>query len=395
MNDAIINAGHERFCGVRYFGSLDGLRCLSIVGVIWCHAVGGTGGTSFLSRGYLGVNLFFVISGFLITTLLLRERDRNGEISLRLFYARRMLRIFPLYYAVLGVYTAMVFVMERHSPEGRLFFHNLPFYATYTNNILSSSSVDGQTMRRIIFVFAWSLATEEQFYLVWPWVLRFLKGWLPLAIILAAIGVDQVASFGLLPRFLPEGGRLQVGLASISTGICLGVLLAQSLHNRRTYCIVRQILGMKWSSLAVGLLAIGVLCVPMHDSPAYRMMVEVILTLFVGACVIREDHALAGVLRIGLFRRVGIVSYGMYLLHMLTLHTVDAVLGHMHIDNRWVLFVCGLPITYLVAEFSYHRFEGLFLRLKDRLGVDNRVVRANEVTIPDGAKRDLQPAANT
>lgn len=80
---------YDRYRRVKYFGSLDGLRCLSIVGVIWCHTCGTSycrilpgNLASFLGMGYMGVDLFFVISGFLITTLLLRERDDCGAISL-------------------------------------------------------------------------------------------------------------------------------------------------------------------------------------------------------------------------------------------------------------------------------------------------------------------------
>src|SRR5882672_6045500 len=92
------------FQKAKYFPLLDGLRAVSIVGVVWHHAGGALHFSGPLSRGYHGVSLFFVISGFLITTLLLRERSRTGAISLRKFYLRRALRIFPLYYAVLALY---------------------------------------------------------------------------------------------------------------------------------------------------------------------------------------------------------------------------------------------------------------------------------------------------
>ena len=83
----------------------------------------------------MGVELFFVISGFLITTLLLRERTANGRVSLKNFYARRTLRIFPLYCAALALYVIMVYVHERHSEAGQQFFHNLRYFATYTSNM--------------------------------------------------------------------------------------------------------------------------------------------------------------------------------------------------------------------------------------------------------------------
>lgn len=96
---------HADFLRQRTFGSLDGLRAISIIGVVW-HHTGADTGLRGMTRGFLGVDLFFVISGFLIVSLLLRERRRTGAISLRAFYARRLLRIFPLYYGVLGTLTA-------------------------------------------------------------------------------------------------------------------------------------------------------------------------------------------------------------------------------------------------------------------------------------------------
>src|SRR5271156_417245 len=101
------------------FGSLDGLRCLSILAVIWHHAGGWRSSTGILSHGFWGVDVFFAISGFLITTLLLRERDRYQSISLKLFYLRRSLRIFPLYYGVLLIYAALVYLLQREQPAGQ------------------------------------------------------------------------------------------------------------------------------------------------------------------------------------------------------------------------------------------------------------------------------------
>src|SRR5438874_13781643 len=97
---------HQDYLRTKYFGSLDGLRCLSILMVIGFHC--NLTCTSFFHTGQYGVSLFFVISGFLITTLLLREQKSSGTISLKNFYIRRTLRIFPLYYATLFIYIALV-----------------------------------------------------------------------------------------------------------------------------------------------------------------------------------------------------------------------------------------------------------------------------------------------
>ena len=157
--------GYEAFTATAWFSGLDGLRAFSVVAVLWYH-LAGEHDLALLNHGNQGVQLFFAISGFLVTTLLLRERRRTGTISLRSFYLRRTLRIFPLYYAVLATYALLVFATLRGTPKGAEFWQHLPAFATYTSNWFVSA--DAGTGHGVTFYFAWSLATEEQFYLVWP-----------------------------------------------------------------------------------------------------------------------------------------------------------------------------------------------------------------------------------
>src|SRR5262249_2721724 len=118
---------------MKRFDSLDGLRCLAIVPVVWHHATPRPL-EGVLGRGPLGVDLFFAISGFLITTLLLRERENQGRIAMRAFYMRRTLRIFPLYYLVLGAFVLHALLFREHGEARDHFLRSLPFHATYTTN---------------------------------------------------------------------------------------------------------------------------------------------------------------------------------------------------------------------------------------------------------------------
>src|SRR5262245_53398656 len=110
-SSARASSGHDAYRSRRVFGSLDGLRGLSIAAVVWHHTQQekqGLGAYLPGARlGFLDVDLFFVLNSFLIMTPLLRERERSGTISLRDFYARRALRIFPLYYGVLLAFTLL------------------------------------------------------------------------------------------------------------------------------------------------------------------------------------------------------------------------------------------------------------------------------------------------
>ncbi len=182
-----MTTAYEKFRKARFFGSLDGLRALSIVGVILFHSWWGTpyyrqfNAIPVLRQGSFGVHIFFVISGFLITTLLLREQDRFGKISIRDFYMRRALRIWPLYYATIALYVVLIWALQ--GPARRAtFFHYLPYFLTYTYTwFISPRWPTGP------FNLAWTLATEEQFYAFWPLVLRFLRGAWSSAVIVAVV----------------------------------------------------------------------------------------------------------------------------------------------------------------------------------------------------------------
>ena len=147
--------GHHRI------KSLDGLRAISIFIVLAAH-VAETANlrhepyTRFVSNvGSFGVKIFFVISGFLITTLLLAEERRNGRISLGMFYLRRAFRILPVAYLFVGVVAALMVMGRIVLPD-----HNLLYAVTFAMNM----APEGTWWTGHL----WSLAIEEQFYLVWP-----------------------------------------------------------------------------------------------------------------------------------------------------------------------------------------------------------------------------------
>lgn len=188
--------GYEDYRATRVFPGLDALRGLSIVGVVWHHAGVPIDGVPMSARGFVGVDAFFVLSGFLIVTLLLRERDRHGQISLRNFYVRRSLRIFPLYYGVLLGLSVLLWLRPGFSLAGS-FWSDLPALLTYTANWVGITGLLSVT---------WSLAAEEQFYLLWPPVERWLGRWV-FPVWIVAIVINQAANFGWLDALLPPGRR--------------------------------------------------------------------------------------------------------------------------------------------------------------------------------------------
>src|SRR4051812_19658083 len=144
-------ATHEAYLAQRRFPAIDGLRAVSILLVLTWHT---NPVLWFRLQGYLGVTIFFVISGFLITTLLLRERAETGRVSLGGFYRRRAYRILPVYVVVLGFYAVFVLGLNYHQHRG-LLSDVMPYYLTFMNDFapFTPDTPLAQT---------WSLGVEEK-----------------------------------------------------------------------------------------------------------------------------------------------------------------------------------------------------------------------------------------
>jgi peptidoglycan/LPS O-acetylase OafA/YrhL len=344
------------------FGSLDGLRALSILAVVWHHTVPSGLPPALSHAGAHGVTLFFAISGFLITTLLLAERARTGMVDLLAFYIRRALRIFPLYYLVLAVYVVAVALLERDAAARQAFFHHLPYFATYTSNFFVA--LEGRT----IFYFAWSLATEEQFYLLWPpllvWAGVARSAW-PLGLLVAACAVDG---------FMGSNTLAVVPLALVG-----GAMMAIALRHPRGWAWLHPVLGAPGAPLAWA--AVLVWAAVADVAPT----VHLAATGLVGACVLRESHALSGVLQWRPLVHLGVVSYGIYLLHMLCKNLAQRLLaasgwGADSTVGPWLLPLATLALAVGAATLSFRTFEAWFLRRKPQ-----RVDDAPPVALPASA----------
>jgi peptidoglycan/LPS O-acetylase OafA/YrhL len=336
---------------------LDGLRCVAILPVVWHHATPRLL-PGLLGKGAVGVDLFFALSGFLITTLLLRERRASGRVRLAAFYARRSLRIFPLYYVVLGFYALRALQTQASSEVARHFLRGLPFHATYTANWF----VDYSVPHSVMFAFSWSLCVEEQFYWVWPGVLALLRRRAAAAAVMgAAVAVDLLAEHAYFRSILPDGSLGLRIVTSFATPIGLGSLLALLLDSAPGFELARRVLGFRGSApLALGL-TVYWLTIPATP------YIELSLTLaaLVGAVAIRPDHGLSWLLEWAPVRRVGVLSYALYLLHITALGLVRRFLPAFQ-DSALVVFGLGLPLSLALAELAHRLIERPFLKLRQR-----------------------------
>ena len=208
-----------------YVGALDGVRALAVAGVLLYHA-----GVPWLPGGFLGVDLFFVLSGFLITSLLLAEREATGRIDLARFWLRRARRLLPAAFVVIGVCLLVVAFL----PPGEAARTRADALASlgYVNNwhqVLADRSYFESFGRPSLLEHLWSLAVEEQFYLLWPLFLGFALtrlGRRRTALLTLAAATASALAMGLLFEPGSDPSRVYFGTDTHASGLLAGALLA-------------------------------------------------------------------------------------------------------------------------------------------------------------------------
>jgi peptidoglycan/LPS O-acetylase OafA/YrhL len=312
--------------------------------------------------GFLGVRLFFVLSGFLITRILLECRDRAERDGLsrlfciRQFYARRFLRIFPLYY---GIIAAALLVNVAPARDA------WPWLLTYTSNFYTV--LHQQNMGPLGHF--WTLAVEEQFYLVWPWLVIWApKRWLP-AILIVAVGVAPL--FRDMVFGLPGEGWGTLPLGSLDT-LGVGAILATALHRAPSPDVVYRVL--KRVILPAGLIGYVAVHAIASGGDAQRLLVaghEIAYAMVCCWLIASADREVTGVtgrvLSLSPLVYTGRISYGIYAYHMLMPWVLIRLFGEAGLvfpapgPERFAL---ATAVTLVVAAVSWHAFEQPINRLK-------------------------------
>ena len=213
-----------------YQPGLDGLRAVAILGVLFYHA-----GWEWMPGGFLGVDVFFVLSGFLITSIILEEYDRTGRINFKQFYLRRARRLLPALFLMLAVVGLLALIVYRDA--ARSFASDAVSALLYTTNwwyIIAEQSYFEYTGRPALLKHLWSLAVEEQFYLIWPAIAFILmrRGgrravrWV--AIVLAVLSTAWMTYLAIRNQF-PEyndPSRIYFGTDAHAMGLLVGAGLA-------------------------------------------------------------------------------------------------------------------------------------------------------------------------
>ena len=349
---------HATYLGQTRFGSLDGLRAIAIAAVLWHHWPGRFDllETKLSHYGFLGVDLFFVISGFLITTLLMREETRDGTFSLSAFYWRRVLRILPVYYLVVTLVGVYYIVLR-----GEVQYLDLwPYYYLFLSNFL--------THHIPMLDPTWSLAVEEQFYLIWPVLLMLVPRRLILPLLGLLVAANVAGMLWQMQTTPSETGVLRWALPNATYApILMGAAMAVLLHQPRGFALLWPVMGGPWAAplwLATVLALIVVLPDSLLGWP--NLVLHLAMCALVGACVMREDNGLAQLLRMRPLVRLGAVSYGVYLYHLPVLHPVMIGTERFDLALGWGMFGMYALLSYAVAEISFATWERYFTRFRGR-----------------------------
>jgi peptidoglycan/LPS O-acetylase OafA/YrhL len=341
-----------------YVPELDGLRGLAVLAVVLYHCHTRLAGTWIygpLLWGWTGVNLFFALSGFLITSILIEARDKPNYF--RNFYARRALRIWPVYFLLLAVCYSVPEWFLGDTLAHQTHWKTLVAYAFFVQNLRHATlpGTLGPT---------WSLAIEEQYYVVWAPIVRFCRGrlnWLLPTILLLMVAASPL--FRLSHAHWLNTTHTLIHL----DGIALGSLLALGLYGTQLSRCLWLWIGL--TAMLLGFLAAGTIFggTAFLDSGLALGFAGIVLAVVAGT---GARNPVAWLLRRGPLPFYGRISYGLYMTHIFVFvyfGNFDARLddqNHLGIAGNLAIVGLRLVASTLVATALWYGFESQILKLK-------------------------------
>ncbi len=360
-----------------YFRELDGLRFIAVL-LVFVHHAGplfdepATGVIGVIRQGgWIGVDLFFALSGYLITRILVREWAKFGAVHLKAFWIRRILRIWPLYFFALFLGFAVLPLTSLLPPAfgsrihlGLLARHG-PAMGLFLGNV--SVSLFGYPDQPFLAPL-WSISVEEQFYFLWPVVLAFLP--MRRAVVVAAAGliVAPVVRYLLVELLHPDYLVIYVNTLARADVIligCLGGLIAELAPQ-----VLLKLKGV--ATVAILILSVGVLGGVMARFEVGDVRAPLSTALWYSVLAGAAGFTVAGLVNSPELVRsivgsppmawLGRVSYGLYVYHRLAIAVVQTGLGW----HGGIAIVTAFALTVLTAATSYYFLERPFLQLKRR-----------------------------
>jgi peptidoglycan/LPS O-acetylase OafA/YrhL len=322
---------------------LDGVRAAAIAMVVCAHCAG-TGFYSSLRVAHwladLGVRSFFVLSGFLITNLLLRERCRTGTISLRGFYVRRIFRIFPALY----VYIVVVSIVGRSSLQP----HDSIYAATFVMNF------HGQ--RGWLLGHMWSLSVEEQFYLIWPLVLLLLAPRAGVRIAIAALVIGPVARLAIWYGFPSYRAIADQAFPCVADALATGCLLAMLRERLESDALYARVHATRWFwPTTLLILSSALITTPWITLGPSTTITNIAVALAIHHLLLQPRSLVARGLQLPSVVRLGVLSYSLYLWQQVFLDR--------HSDAWYCAFPTNVVLAVVTAAASQYVIERPFNHL--------------------------------
>lgn len=346
----------------------DGLRCFSILFVIIGHAqlvnlspelLYLNHNVGYLFSGGAGVNIFFTLSGFLITTLLLNEKRATGQVNIKYFFARRFLRLLPPilpFYIAIAIFMSLGYIRETSL--------GLAASIAYLYNFIPRAKL----FYSAELSHTWSLAVEEQFYLTWPFIFKFLRD--KMKYLLAAVLLLLCAvCFYVLPTIpltvkgtsyhLDELFMVNKWTIPAIGPIIIGCVAALIYFNHK------EAVSRFFSQRRAGLITIMVLLSPLYFIGTLIPIIPLVFSMGIGLSLIwisnNQQSAVVRCLEFEPIRYIGLISYGLYIWQGFFVRSGQAFLPKIWLHE----LPYNIPLTFLTAIISYELFEKRVMRLKD------------------------------
>lgn len=325
-------------------------------------------------NGELGVNFFFVLSGFLITFLLIKEKEATGEIHLRNFYIRRILRIWPMFYLCIFIGFIIVPVLKSFSGHASTEIARPLYYLLFANNFDYIQSWPSFPDALILIVL-WSVAVEEQFYLTWPIFLKFLpKKAYPILFTSVLLFTLVFRSFHLSSSD-HDYAVLHFHTFSVVGDMAIGGLMAY-------YCSYTSAF-LKWiSNLSRGFVfliyffAVAVILFRnyLFEFPVTALFERVIISLAFGLIILEQNYGKNSFFKFSNLKfisKLGLYTYGLYCLHFFVISIINSGFAKFGLEtsnifSASVAAIISLIGVTVICRLSYQYFEKPFLKLKDR-----------------------------
>lgn len=347
-----------------YLPGLNGIRAVAALSVLFGHMWAPFGNWGVSSSLHIPwpegpVTTFFVISGFLITYLLMNEIGKTGDVSIGKFYMRRILRIWPLYYGymVLALIAVAAFKGEINSAAW--------FYTFFSGNISHALGIG-----IIPLYHFWSLGVEEQYYAWYPWMVKYNKK----HILYAVCGLC-VLWFGVkLGSYIFLGKGIVYRIFSVTQFDCMMLGAAGAIMYYRGTEWFIQLCGYRWIAVTAWILFFtSGLWAKYIPSPVANEFIALVSLLVIMAGLVRKP-----LLENRVMNYLGKISYGIYVIHPIVLYVGTRVFKNVVTSGEapqnqggvcFAIFICVSGLTIALAALSYKYYEMPFLRIKDKYAV--------------------------